>query len=105
VTTIWDHVNGTHPGLVGRPRALSDSDEQFLLKFLQDECDRNQKVTRIDFRKFVREYLIGLKLVNGRFKDNMPGLDWLANFEKRHKCKYLFKVELPMVPNRSKLYS
>jgi len=105
VTTIWDHVHGTHPGVVGRPKALSESDELFLLKYLQDEFDRDEKVTRLDFRKFVREYVNGLKLVNSRFKENMPGLDWLANFEKRHKCRNLFKVELPMVPNRSKLYS
>lgn len=82
--TLIDRLKGTHKTvMVGRPKVLSEAEEQGLVKVLVQMAEYNYPVTRRHLVDMVKDYLD--KTRHTRFNQNKPGRMWFKAFMERHK--------------------
>ena len=59
--------------------------EQHMIKYINICADWGYPLDSLDFRYFIKNYLDKIGRTVLKFKDNLPGPDFLASFLKRHK--------------------
>ena len=76
--------NEEHPDGRGRSFALDPKLEEKLVKLLKGMESMGLGPRATDFRLLLKDYLDANE-INTRFKDNLPGREWLSNFMQRHR--------------------
>lgn len=69
---------------VGRPFILSTDDQQILAECIGMSAEWGFPLTILDIRLIVKGYLDRNGRTEPRFKDNMPGVDFVTSFIHRH---------------------
>ena len=66
---------------------LSNEFEECLLKTIDKLSDWEVPLDKFGFgiRRLVKSYLDSKEIIQKRFRENMPGVDWLQSFIKRHR--------------------
>ena len=67
----------------GQP-CLTKTTEDLLVKTLSVMAEWRVPVDSLDIRFIVKSYLDKRGIVDTRFNDNLPGIDWVTSFMKRH---------------------
>ena len=101
-TTIWRHskLKPDEESKVGRPTALSKSDEKrivYALKIL-GECGFGMNVEGL--KNIIQSYVESGEFDNP-FKNNRPGDDWVRSFKKRWSSELSFRVAQNLPANRA----
>ena len=97
-STISEHIKGKHPGKLGGQTALSDVEEKQLVEVLLLCAEWGQPLKSTDVRITVQAYLNRLGRKEIRFKENLPGRDWVLLFLKRNSeltSKLCENIKLP----------
>jgi len=84
-STIQRKVNEKNMLKVGRPNALSNIDEECLVKGICLSSKWGFSFTSFDIRLLVQNYLNKKGVKDSRFKDNLPRYSWVKTFLNRHK--------------------
>lgn len=71
----------------GGQTALGQETEEYIIENLNKCADWGYPMDTMDLRYIVKMYLDKLGVVHRRFKINMPGLDFVHGFLKRHSNK------------------
>ncbi|CAF1570696.1 unnamed protein product, partial [Rotaria sordida] len=83
---------------VGHPTALTHTEEEYLVKFIETLQDWGELSSFKDVMKYATEYvnLMGLQL---RFRNGAPTKEWYYGFVKRwdHKLKLVKSIRLEKV--------
>ena len=82
--TLRNRVCGLHLNPVGRPTALSANEESMLASMINTLSIWRQPVSREDLRYIIKHYLDSKKTIITEFNDNLPGVEWVMAFKKRH---------------------
>lgn len=82
-STIQRKINEKHMMKVGRPNALSQVDETNLVKGLCLSSNWGFPFTSMDIRLLVQNFLNKNGLKESRFRNNLPGYDWVRHFFKK----------------------
>ena len=75
--TIWRR-------LVGAPKALPDVIEERLAKTIDDPAEWGYPIGKLEIKLMVNDILDKNRVIEKRFKTNLPGDDWLKGFTKRN---------------------
>lgn len=78
-------INVKNRGKVGRPSVFSDEEQQTLAQCLCMAGDWGFPLTVYDIRLIVKAFLDRSGKSEKRFKDNMPGVDFVMSFIQRYK--------------------
>lgn len=78
-------INGKNTGKVGRPFVLNENDQNALAMCLCSAGDWGFPLTLYDIRLIVKAFLDRSGRNEYRFKNNMPGPDFVMSFLKRHQ--------------------
>ena len=96
-TTLQDHLNNvwmtrvqvigreSHIG-AGRPKEINEEMEKYLVHGIQYLGSIGWPLEVGDISKVIKLFLDNARK-NKRFKDNLPGKDWVRSFLKRHKSE------------------
>ncbi|CAH2108940.1 unnamed protein product [Euphydryas editha] len=71
----------------GGQTALTPEEEDYLVKYINVCSEWGYPLEPIDFRNIVKGYLDKMGIEVKKFKNNMPGPDFMTSFLKRHKNK------------------
>jgi len=80
-STIKNKLKGQHSKTVGRQPVFNEAEEECFVEHMMKLTDYGFPIDTLDFRMFIKAYLDRLH----RFKDNVPGLDFICGFLSRHK--------------------
>ena len=69
----------------GGQTCLTEETEVLLLKTISTMTDWRVPVDSLDIRLLVKKYLDKRGISEKRFSDNLPGIDWVRSFMKRHQ--------------------
>ncbi|XP_072392346.1 uncharacterized protein [Diabrotica undecimpunctata] len=78
-------INGKNTGKVGRPFVLNEVDQNALVMCLCSAGDWGFPLTLYDIRLLVKAFLDRSGRNEHRFKNNMPGRDFVTSFLKHHQ--------------------
>ena len=73
---------------LGAPRALSIEVEGRLAKMIGELAEWSYPIGNTGIKLMVKDILDESKIVEKRFKSNIPGDDWVNAFCKRNKLSY-----------------
>ena len=85
-STLHDYIKGKHTKPVGRQTVLSLDEEQMLCARILTLAEWAFPLDAMDLRMLVKAYLDRRGIVCHRFKNNIPGYDWVLAFLKRQTC-------------------
>ena len=92
LTTIKDHVRLKKAGLpikhVGRPKALSSEVENLIVHIMTSMNELGFSLGRYHIKIIIKSILDIQGVKHSRFKNNVPGKDWLVSFSKRHSISF-----------------
>ncbi|KAL0861602.1 hypothetical protein ABMA27_009101 [Loxostege sticticalis] len=71
----------------GGQRALSFETENYIIEYINVCAEWGYPMDSLDLRYIIKMYLDKLEVTNKRFKNNMPGPDFVQCFLNRHKDK------------------
>jgi len=83
--TLWNKVKGRHQMKAGGQTILSEVEERHFVDVLLAAAEFGSPLTSFDVRILVKRYLERMGRTVRKFRDNMPGGDWVLNFLDRHK--------------------
>ena len=83
-STLYDHLKKNMKS-VGVPRALSYMIKKRLAKMIDDLAEWGYPVGKLEIKLMVKDILNNNKIIEKRFKNNLPGDDWVNGFVKRNK--------------------
>lgn len=83
-TVLYRHLKRGVTKKKGGQTALSERDEELLVSRLQICADWGYPIEPITLRMLIKEFVDRQGKVVPRFKNNMPGPDFVYNFMKRH---------------------
>jgi hypothetical protein len=78
-STLKNKLKTSHSAPIGRPTVFSKLEEDSFAHHMIKMCDFHFPVTEHDFQHLDRK---GMTIA--RFKDNMPGIDFVCGYMKRH---------------------
>lgn len=81
-TTLLNHFHQKKCSTVGRPTALSKTEEELLVHSLIKLAEWGFGLDRQQLQKCVQDHVRRTDKKNP-FRDGMPGIDWCRLFEKR----------------------
>lgn len=84
-STIQRKVNEKNMMKVGRPNVLNEEDEMNLVKGICLSSKWGFPFTSMDIRILVQHFLNKNGVKEVRFRNNLPGYDWVKNFLNRNK--------------------
>jgi len=88
-STLQRKVNSKNMMKVGRPNALSEKDEEKLVKeIIRLSSKPRYHLTSMDIRSMVHSYMKKNSIEVKCFTNNLPGYKWLNNFLNRNKSKF-----------------
>lgn len=85
IGTLYRHVTNGHLQKQGGQTCLSSELESNLVSKLLTCADWGYPLDGFDLRLFVKSYLDSRHIKLKKFKNNLPGYDWLKSFLIRHK--------------------
>ena len=89
--TLSNRLKGLHPGKLGRPPAITEEDERYLLSRILLRAQWGFPINKLEIRLSVKHYLDYHGKLIKQFPDNLPGLDWVRSFVNRHNNLYLMR--------------
>ena len=84
VGTLYNKVKARHSKMAGGQNRLSEECEDAILSTIHLVTEWRVPLNTLELRTLVKSYLDKIGLIDNVFKDNMPGLDWIYSFMKRH---------------------
>ena len=69
---------------VGAPKALPDVIEERLAKMIDDPAEWGYPIGKLEIKLMVKDILDKNRVIEKRFKTNLPGDEWLKGFTKRN---------------------
>ena len=84
VGTLHNKVKTRHSKMAGGQNRLSEQCEDALVSTINLLTEWRVPLDTLELRMLVKSYLDKLGVIDKVFKDNMPGLDWMYSFIKRH---------------------
>ena len=84
-STLSDKMKNLHPMKPGGQIRLNVETEEAIVEILDTLTSLRLPFDSFDLRLLVKDYLDKQKIVDRRFKQNTPGVDWVNSFIKRHK--------------------
>lgn len=95
----------------GRPTALSKEEELYIVENLNICGDWGYPLDTTDLRYVIKMYLDSMNISHNIFKNNMPGIDYVNGFLKRHAniisqriCQNIKRSRAAVSPNTLKEY-
>lgn len=82
-STVQNKVHKKHKGTIGHPTVFSKEEECFA-QHLITLSDFGFPVDELDLRTFIKTYLDKQGKHEARFKDNVPGLEFVRSLLERH---------------------
>ena len=82
--TIQNKMKNIHPKSVGPPTTFTRHKEELFLARVMTMCNWGFPLDKLDLRMVVAAYLTKQNHVVKKFKDNIPGEDWVSSFMKRN---------------------
>ena len=82
--TLKNRLENRHVGLVGRPTILLEEEEAELAERIQLLGDWGFPLTPLDVKMIVKSYVNRLGVKKDRWKNNIPGDEWVSSFAKRN---------------------
>ena len=82
--TLWNKINKQHQKDTGGQRRLTDESEAAFVRTLDTMAMWKVPLTAFDLRCVVKGYLDRQGVVDARFRNNLPGPDWVKGFVGRH---------------------
>lgn len=83
--TLSRKIKGKHSLNVGRPCVISSVDEQIVRDGIVLASQWGFPLTTLDLRLIIKAYLDKRGVNETRFKNNMPGIEWVRGFLHRHQ--------------------
>lgn len=83
-TTIKRKMEETHPKKYGRQPALNNDEERQIAQCLIVCGEWGFPLTKLDIRLIIKQFLDRIGRQESRFRNNMPGKDFINLFLKRH---------------------
>jgi len=102
-TTLLRHCQTDTSVKMGRPRVLSDDEENRLVEVIIYLSKVALPLDSTDIRRLVQHYLNELGRVT-RWDDNLPSYDWISDLKKRHAHLTSRKPEI-LTPARAKSFN
>lgn len=88
-STLCNKSRGKYSKSIGGQQRLSDLCEAHLLQVIYQLRDWKIPISRTDIRYLVKDHIDSTEQVQ-KFRNNLPGVDWLNNFIKRNKIDVSF---------------
>ena len=82
--TLWNAVNQKHERLAGGQPRLSAESELAIVQSIDTLTKWKVPLTGMEIKFLVKAYLDRKGINDRRFKNNLPGQDWLKSFSRRH---------------------
>ena len=83
--SLRDRIGGARPtNVIGRPRALLPEEEDCIASHAAALSDFGYAFDKTELRYFVKSYLDKACRNVVQFTDNLPGIDWVDAYMKRH---------------------
>ncbi len=83
--TLWNASHDQHRGATGGQTRLSAESELAIVEAIGTMTKWKMPLTSFDIKCMVKGYLDRKGIRDARFKNNLPGQDWLNSFSMRHK--------------------
>ncbi|KAJ8958362.1 hypothetical protein NQ314_006423 [Rhamnusium bicolor] len=83
--TIFYKLKGQHAQNPGYPAVFSHEEERDFVCCIQHLSEFGFPVTEMELRHIIKTYLNQKGRKVSRFRDNLPGKDWVKSFLRRHK--------------------
>lgn len=83
--TLSNRYHGRHGLKRGGQAVLSEKEEEAIVKAITTSADWGFPLTQLDLQLFIKSYLDAQGRPVCKFKNNMPGKDWVQCFVDRHK--------------------
>lgn len=83
-STIINKLKGVRSSVFGGPRVFSPQEEEGFKNHLMKLAEFGFPVTETDLRFCIKNYLSKIGRLVPKFKNNMPGQDWVKSFLDRH---------------------
>lgn len=90
--TLVNKLKGKYGDKMGRPCVLNEHEEKVLVNRLILCAQYGFPLTRMDLRIVIKTYLDSTGRDVSQFKSNLPGLDWLRSFLKRHSTSLTERI-------------
>ena len=84
IRTLRNKIKGLHSKKHGGQTVFNDRDEQTLVTNLLKCADYGMPLDTTDVKIFVQTYLQKANRTVSKFKNNIPGDDWISSFLGRH---------------------
>jgi len=99
--TLQRRLAKLQTGSVGRARALTDEEEQYIVLALKYCSDLGWAFSRDKLMDFVEQY-VTTKGLKTPFKNGRPGQDWCISFLNRHKAELALRKPETVTIGRAK---
>lgn len=87
VMTLSNKKRSLHEKKVGRPTVLNEEEENAIVAGITCMAEWGFPVDQDILKRIIRDYFCGLGIKIKRFKDGIPGPDFVRGFLNRHKDK------------------
>lgn len=111
IRTLRNKLNGVHKQKAGRPQAVCAEMEACLVEHLLLCAEYGMPLEMSDISYMVKVTLDSKGLKITRFKDNMPGRDWVYGFLSRNKdvvtlrsCQNIKRSRAEVKPEDKKIF-
>lgn len=100
--TVYNRIHGLFPQKYGGQTVLSNDEERELCDVIQLSGEWGFPITQSDLKFVVKSYLDTNKRTT-RFKENLPGDDWISSFLSRNKGTLSTRLSQNIKRNRAKV--
>ena len=83
-SNLSDHVCGKHPGKHGARTVFNEEEEAIICANLAKVSEWGFPFTKFDLRILAKQYLDKAGRSEPRFKNNLPGEEWVEGFLRRN---------------------
>lgn len=83
--TLNRKLRGLNPNNPGRQPVFGVREEKCIIKAITTAAEWGYPMTKTEIREMVKKYLDRKGTVENRFKENLPGYEWVNSFLKRNK--------------------
>ncbi|KAF2890218.1 hypothetical protein ILUMI_15955 [Ignelater luminosus] len=94
-----------HMGKVGRPSVFNEETENTIARCIAMCADWGFPLTTLDIRLIVKSYMDQHGYTKSRFKNNLPGYDWVKAFIRKHKDTLIHRLYQNLSRSRARVDS
>lgn len=100
--TLSHKLRGKYKSSVGRPPVLNSEEEKNIVRILLKTAEWGFPISNDNLRHILQSHFNKIGKTT-RFKNNLPGKDWVRSFFLRHKNLLCFRKAQNINPNRAAL--